>query len=394
MQTACRRALRSPLVLVAAFTLYWPIAGACDSLGGGLVAQNVIGVLTWLVLLAGIWHAPARLRLPATSMVVVATFFECVGSLLWGAYHYRYHNLPLYVPPGHGLFYLSALHLASLPVVRRHGQRIVAIVAVASAGWALHGLFLEPRADVLGAWCWLLLAYFLWRGRDPLLFALTFTLTMSLEFYGTALGCWHWAAVLPYTHVSAGNPPSAIGAGYCVLDTLAILLASSARPWLAGLSSSIAAGAIQAAHQLRTPALGHDRFPRRRGHGRLNRMEDGADGAAIGVARRVEGGDAERGHLASARGQSHHLGQFLNARTTRHGHVEARRHRGIQHIDVHMHVERGDVAREPGHRRRQAHLLRMDVTSGLDHLHAAGLQGGPLERIKVTDTGQHYVIIA
>ena len=219
------RASRATALFLASFTAYWPIALACDSAGGGLRVQAVIGGVTWIFLAAGIWHAPAELRTPALAMVVVATAFECLGSLIWCAYRYRYHNLPLYVPPGHGLFYLAALRLSMLPTLRHHGRAIVATVALASAGWALHGLLVGPRADVVGVLCWLMLVFFLRRGRDPLLFAVTFGLTMVLEFYGTAVGTWHWAAVFPHTGLPAGNPPSAIGAGYCVLDALAMRLA-------------------------------------------------------------------------------------------------------------------------------------------------------------------------
>ena len=223
------RASRATLLFLAAFTAYWPVALACDSAGGGLGVQAVIGALTWLLLAAAIWHAPAGLRTPALAMVVVATAFECLGSLIWCAYRYRYHNLPLYVPPGHGLFYLAALRLCLLPTLRRHGRAIVAAIVLASAGWVLHGLLVGPRADVVGALGWLMLVVFVRRGRDPLLFAVTFSLTMVLEFYGTSLGTWHWAAVFPNTGLPAGNPPSAIGAGYCVLDALAMRLAGRFR---------------------------------------------------------------------------------------------------------------------------------------------------------------------
>src|SRR5438067_1882607 len=174
------RASRATLLFLAAFTAYWPVALACDSAGGGLGVQAMIGALTWLLLAAALWHAPAGLRTPALAMVVVATAFECLGSLIWCAYRYRYHNLPLYVPPGHGLFYLAALRLAMLPILRRHGRAIVTIGVLASAGWALHGLLVGPRADVVGALCWLMLVVFVRRGRDPLLFAVTFSLTMVL----------------------------------------------------------------------------------------------------------------------------------------------------------------------------------------------------------------------
>jgi hypothetical protein len=223
--SAPTRASRATVLFVAGFMAYWPIALAGDSAGGGLGVQAVIGALTWLLLAGAIWHAPAGLRTPALAMVVVATAFECLGSLIWCAYRYRYHNLPLYVPPGHGLFYLAALRLSLLPTLRRHGPAIVAAIGLASAGWVLHGLLMGPRADVVGALCWLMLVLFLRRGRDPLLLTVTFGLTMVLEFYGTALGTWHWATVFPNTGLPAGNPPSAIGAGYCVLDALAMRLA-------------------------------------------------------------------------------------------------------------------------------------------------------------------------
>ena len=112
------RVSRATALFVAGFMAYWPIALACDSAGGGLGVQAMIGALTWLLLAAAIWYAPAGLRTPALAMVVVATAFECLGSLIWCAYRYRYHNLPLYVPPGHGLFYLAALRLCLLPRLR------------------------------------------------------------------------------------------------------------------------------------------------------------------------------------------------------------------------------------------------------------------------------------
>jgi succinate dehydrogenase hydrophobic anchor subunit len=50
------------VLFLASFIAYCPIALACDSAGGGVQAQAVIGVLTWLFLVAAIWHAPVGLR--------------------------------------------------------------------------------------------------------------------------------------------------------------------------------------------------------------------------------------------------------------------------------------------------------------------------------------------
>jgi hypothetical protein len=58
------------------------------------------------------------------------------------------------------------------------------------------------------------------RGRFALLYAVSFTMTMTLEFYGTSLGAWTWAARSPLAGLPAANPPACIGAGYCIMDAI------------------------------------------------------------------------------------------------------------------------------------------------------------------------------
>ena len=52
-------------------------------------------------------------RAQAVGVVLFATVGEVTGSLVWGVYHYRLHNLPLFIPPAHGLVYLSGIALAA-----------------------------------------------------------------------------------------------------------------------------------------------------------------------------------------------------------------------------------------------------------------------------------------
>lgn len=198
--------------------------GTLDALARSLPVQFVISAITWAVFLLMLILGPTRYRVPAIVIVLVATDFECFGSLLCGFYQYRLHNLPLYVPAGHGIFYLAARQVLDLAELQRHRKLVVRAVFIVSAAWMLHGLFISPHPDLEGAIWWMLLAYFLWRRRDPLLYAVTFVLTMGLEYYGTASGAWHWAASLPGTGLPSGNPPSACAAGYCVLDASAMRL--------------------------------------------------------------------------------------------------------------------------------------------------------------------------
>jgi hypothetical protein len=218
------RQVLNTAALLAGLLLMCLVLGTYDAAQRTLQAQYLVGAVTTAVLIAMLVWAPPAHRLPTIVIVLVATDFECFGSLLCGFYQYRLHNLPVYVPAGHGIFYLYARRVLDLPGIRVAGRQIVAVVVVASGAWVAHGLLFSAVADVAGALWWLLLLYFLYRRNDPLLYAVTFALTMCLEFYGTGIGAWHWAAHFPGTTIPAANPPSACAAGYCVLDAAAMRL--------------------------------------------------------------------------------------------------------------------------------------------------------------------------
>ena len=182
--------------------------------------QAVLGVTAWIFLAVALRLQPPAVRVQIATLVVVATVLELVGSIVWGAYRYRLENLPLYVPAGHGLFYLAALRIATLPLLERHARRIVIVVTAGATVWMLFGLMRPPLPDLLGFVTWAIFIRFIVRGRYPLLYAVSFAMTTALELYGTGLGIWRWAPVLPGLMLPAGNPPTGIGAGYAAMDAL------------------------------------------------------------------------------------------------------------------------------------------------------------------------------
>jgi hypothetical protein len=193
-----------------------------------LPAQLALGVLTWLVLLAAIWPLQAILRAQVIGVVLFATGAEVTGSLVWGVYRYRLHNLPLFIPPAHGLVYLSGLALAA--VVRP--RLLVAVAAAGCVGWGIAGVTVLPRLDVAGAMCVPLLCWFLWRSRFRTAYAGVFVVVAALELYGTSIGTWRWATELPGLGIPDGNPPSGVASGYVWFDVMALLVA----PWLVRLA--------------------------------------------------------------------------------------------------------------------------------------------------------------
>jgi len=199
--------------------------------------QLVLGGLTWVVLLAALRPLPALARAQAIGVVVFATVGEVTGSLIWGVYHYRLHNLPLFIPPAHGLVYLSGLALASLVQPRR----LVVAAAVGAIGWGLAGLTVLPRLDVAGAIGVPLLCLFLWRSRSRAIYAGVFLVVGALELYGTSIGTWRWAAHLPGLGIPDGNPPSGVASGYVWFDVMALLLAPRLVALAQGVRPSAAA---------------------------------------------------------------------------------------------------------------------------------------------------------
>ncbi|MDP9246050.1 MAG: hypothetical protein M3O64_05285 [Chloroflexota bacterium] len=210
---------RGSVGLVVAFTAYWLIALPLDSVSSP-DQQLLLSVTAWLFLVIALAFQSATVRVQVITLVCVATVLEIVGSIIWGAYRYRLGNLPLFVPAGHGLFYLTALCAASLPVIQRHSRRIVIGTSAAATAYMVWGLIRPPLPDLLGFVTWAVFIRFIVRGRYPLLYSVSFVLTMALELYGTGWGIWRWAPVLPGLLLPAGNPPTGIGAGYAAMDGL------------------------------------------------------------------------------------------------------------------------------------------------------------------------------
>ena len=207
--------------------------------------QLALGAVTWVVLLAALVPLTPLARAQALGVVAFATIGEVTGSLVWGVYHYRLHNLPLFIPPAHGIVYLSGLALV-------RWVRPRALVWCAGAGavtWGALGLGVLPRLDVAGAFGVPLLCLFLWRSRSRAVYAGVFLVVAALELYGTSIGTWRWARELPGLGVPDGNPPSGVASGYVWFDVMAMLVA----PWLVSLGRAAMEPALNRRERLMAP---------------------------------------------------------------------------------------------------------------------------------------------
>jgi hypothetical protein len=210
------------MIRAAAIAAYLAALLAVDT-QDELHGQLVLGVLTWIVLLIAARPLAVERRAQVTVVICAATVAELTGSILWGVYSYRLHNLPTFVPPAHGLVFMAGLSLSE--ALRRHSRALVAVAAAAATVWGVLGLTVLPRVDAAGAIGVPLLLVFLWRSRARAAYAGVFLVVGALELYGTAIGTWRWAETLPGLGIPDGNPPSGVASGYVWFDVMALLLA-------------------------------------------------------------------------------------------------------------------------------------------------------------------------
>jgi hypothetical protein len=185
--------------------------------------QLLLGALTWLVLVGAVRNLPVERRAQAAVVVCAATVAEVTGSIVWGVYTYRLHNLPTFVPPAHGLVFVAGVSLSE--TLRRHARLLVGLAAFGAAAWGVAGLTVLSRTDAAGALGVPLLLAFLWGSRARAAYAGVFLVVGALELYGTAIGTWRWAPTLPGLGIPDGNPPSGVASGYVWFDVMALLLA-------------------------------------------------------------------------------------------------------------------------------------------------------------------------
>ena len=190
---------------------------------GSLEQQNTMGLIAWTFLVGLLLGENKEVRMQVIVAVAFATLGEHFASIYMGGYTYRFGNVPAYVPPGHGMVYLTAVALARSGLFLRHARKIAAFVIVTCGAWSLWGISGYPeQGDQVGALLFCVFLIYLFKGRSPMVYLAAFFITTWLELIGTAAGTWKWATLEPIFQLTQGNPPSGVAAWYCLVDAVAI----------------------------------------------------------------------------------------------------------------------------------------------------------------------------
>jgi hypothetical protein len=202
----------------------WVLLVLAIDTDASLTLQRLLGLGTWVLLAVMLRRESRATRIQVGIVVVFASIIEYVFAGWLGVYVYRLHNVPAFVPPGHGLVYLAALAMGRSAFAHRHAREVITATVVLCGGWVVWGLLISERTDVLGALWFGCLLVFMKRGRTPLVYCGAFVVTSYLELYGTGIGAWAWQEHDPTGLLGIGNPPSGIAGGYCFFDAAALWL--------------------------------------------------------------------------------------------------------------------------------------------------------------------------
>ena len=184
---------------------------------GGLLPDNLaewpVNIWCWGVF-AYIYKTTGRKeRIEMITVLAFATPMELFFSEVWNIYEYQRGLMPLFVPAGHYfLFDLGRI------MANKMKQSFALPILIPFIPMVAYGVY--DGSDTSGLILLILVLVFTRFGPQPRLYASMAWAALAMEIVGTQLGNWTWANEVPWTGLTAWNPPLLVGAFYCFGDLL------------------------------------------------------------------------------------------------------------------------------------------------------------------------------
>ena len=138
---------------------------------------------------------------------------ELFFSEVWKIYEYQRGLMPLFVPAGHYfLFDLGRI------IADKFDQSFAMPILLPFVPMVAFGIY--HGSDTSAIFLLILVLAFTKFGPQPCLYAAMAWAALGMEIVGTQLGNWTWANEVPWTGLTAWNPPLLVGAFYCLGDLL------------------------------------------------------------------------------------------------------------------------------------------------------------------------------
>ena len=184
---------------------------------GGLLTENLaewpVNIWCWGVF-AYIYKTTNRKeRIEMITVLAFATPMELFFSEVWNIYEYQRGLMPLFVPAGH--YFLFDLGRIMADNMKQSLALPILIPFIPMVGYGVY-----DGSDTSGLILLILVLVFTRFGPQPRLYASMAWAALAMEIVGTQLGNWTWANEVPWTGLTAWNPPLLVGAFYCFGDLL------------------------------------------------------------------------------------------------------------------------------------------------------------------------------
>tara|TARA_B100000212_G_scaffold42181_1_gene27275 strand:+ start:7660 stop:8307 length:648 start_codon:yes stop_codon:yes gene_type:complete len=167
-----------------------------------------IGLFIWLFK-----QAERKERIEMITVLAFATPMEIFFSEVWLIYTYQRGFMPLFVPVGHWFLFDTGRMLSKyLPANMALLSLVPFFPLVAYGVWT--------GGDTSGVLLLILVLSFTRWGPQPALYAIMAWIALLMELWGTYLMNWTWSNEVPWTGLTAWNPPLLVGAFYCLGDWL------------------------------------------------------------------------------------------------------------------------------------------------------------------------------
>ena len=167
-----------------------------------------IGIFSYIF-----WVTDKKERIEMLAVLAFATPMELFFSEVWLIYEYQRGFMPLFVPVGHYFLFDLGRRVAKRLPEGSPMPLVLLLVPLVVYG-AIQG------TDTSAVFLILLTLGFTMYGPEPRLYASMVWLALFMELWGTYLENWEWAANVPWTGLTAWNPPLLVGAFYCFGDLL------------------------------------------------------------------------------------------------------------------------------------------------------------------------------
>lgn len=159
------------------------------------------------------FRAENRERIEMITVLAFATPMELFFSEVWLIYEYQRGLMPLFVPVGHWFLFDSGKIIAG-----KISGNLPMILLLPFIPIVMYGVW--QGTDTSGVVMLVLVIGFTKFGPQPSLYASMAWLALLMELWGTYLGNWAWSSDVPWTGLTAWNPPVLVGAFYCLGDLL------------------------------------------------------------------------------------------------------------------------------------------------------------------------------